>query len=308
MRLRALGAAVTLVLLAACGPGETSDPGPPDAAAPSSPTTSVTTPADLLPLRPGEERRTLTMPEPYTPSAPTGVGTDDYRCFLLDPHLTRNTWLTGTNVLPGNPDVVHHVILFRVPPESVDRAESVDREYDGEGWTCFGGTGIAGEFGDLDVDTAKDMLTEVRRLTEGPLAEYEAGLATHVGGPANARGQPQVIERHRVDRENRDRRAVLGTHVAERRAIRNRQMLQALAEELDELADDLLLAQHFRHREHEVCRRRAFAQVGAFALTTGSGDAEADFVAKDGRAPTSSRSRSSGWRGRLTECFAMAYC
>ena len=32
---------------------------------------------------------TLEMPAAYTPSAPTGVGTDDYRCFLLDPHLTR---------------------------------------------------------------------------------------------------------------------------------------------------------------------------------------------------------------------------
>ena len=57
---------------------------------------------------------TLRMPEAYTPSAPNGVGTDDYRCFLLDPHLTQDTFLTGTIVLPGNPDVVHHVILFRV--------------------------------------------------------------------------------------------------------------------------------------------------------------------------------------------------
>ncbi len=39
------------------------------------------------PLREGERRLTLEMPEPYTPSAPTGVGTDDYRCFLLDPKL-----------------------------------------------------------------------------------------------------------------------------------------------------------------------------------------------------------------------------
>ena len=82
------------------------------------------------------------MPEPYTPSAPTGYGTDDYRCFLLDPRLDEDAWLTGTNVLPGNPDVVHHVILFRVPPDQVAKAEQLDEETPGEGWTCFGGTGL----------------------------------------------------------------------------------------------------------------------------------------------------------------------
>ncbi len=103
-----------------------------------------------LPLRAGEHRMTLTMPEPYTPSAPTGVGTDDYRCFLLDPGLDRDVWLTGSNVLPGDPQVVHHVILFRIPRDKVAEAESLDRGAPGEGWTCFGGTGIAGDFSNID--------------------------------------------------------------------------------------------------------------------------------------------------------------
>jgi hypothetical protein len=94
------------------------------------------------PLRAGERRVTLRMPEPYEPSAPTGVGTDDYRCFLLDPALDHDAYLTGTNVLPGNPDVVHHVILFRVPPDQVASAESMDAATSGQGWTCFGGTGL----------------------------------------------------------------------------------------------------------------------------------------------------------------------
>lgn len=107
-------------------------------------------PAKLLPLRRGEERLTLTMPQPYTPSAPTGVGTDDYRCFLLDPRLARDSYLTGTNVVPGNPDVVHHVILFRVTPDQVAAAERLDAETDDQGWTCFGGTGLPGDFADVD--------------------------------------------------------------------------------------------------------------------------------------------------------------
>ena len=99
-------------------------------------------PAKSKPLRAGETRATIAMPGTYTPSAPYGTGTDDYRCFLLDPELDKPAWLTGTQVLPGNPDVVHHVILFRVPPEQVAAAEAKDASEEGEGWTCFGGTGL----------------------------------------------------------------------------------------------------------------------------------------------------------------------
>jgi len=104
----------------------------------------------LLPLRHGEQRMTLTMPESYTPSAPYGTGTDDYRCFLLDPQVLQDVWLTGSNVLPGNPNVVHHVILFKIPASSVAEAEAKDAGTPDPGWTCFGGTGLSGEFGDLE--------------------------------------------------------------------------------------------------------------------------------------------------------------
>ena len=101
------------------------------------------------PLRDGERRLTLSMQEPYTPSAPTGVGSDDYRCFLLDPGLARDAFITGTTVLPGNREAVHHVILFRVPPADVAAAEEADAGSDGPGWTCFGGSGVGG-FTDVD--------------------------------------------------------------------------------------------------------------------------------------------------------------
>jgi hypothetical protein len=99
------------------------------------------------PLRPGEKRMTLSMPAAYTPSAPNGTGTDDYRCFLLDPHLAKDAYLTGTFVQPGNADVVHHVILFSVPPDMVADAEALDAGVDGEGWTCFGGSGLRDDDG-----------------------------------------------------------------------------------------------------------------------------------------------------------------
>ena len=99
------------------------------------------------PLRPGEKRLTVEMPEAYTPSAPTGVGTDDYRCFLLDPGLDEDAYLTGTDVRPGTPSVVHHVILFQVPADQVEAAEQKDASYEGQGWTCFGGTGLGANQG-----------------------------------------------------------------------------------------------------------------------------------------------------------------
>jgi hypothetical protein len=89
------------------------------------------------------------MPSAYTPSAPTGVGTDDYRCFLLDPKVAKDSFITGFNVLPGSPDVVHHVILFRVPPDLVAQAQQQDARTPGEGWTCFGTSGL-GNDGSID--------------------------------------------------------------------------------------------------------------------------------------------------------------
>ncbi len=101
-------------------------------------------------LRAGERFERLRMPSAYTPSAPYGEGTDDYRCFVLDPDLQRDAWITGIDVEPGAADVVHHVILFRVPPEQVGAAEAKDAADGGEGWTCFSGTGLEGGVGDLD--------------------------------------------------------------------------------------------------------------------------------------------------------------
>ncbi|MEZ5193749.1 MAG: hypothetical protein R2734_15460 [Nocardioides sp.] len=94
------------------------------------------------PLRAGERRLELTIPTSYTPRAPYGAGTDDYHCFLLDPQLTQDVFLTGTFVRPDNTDVVHHVILFQVPPEDVARAQELDARSATEGWTCFGDSGL----------------------------------------------------------------------------------------------------------------------------------------------------------------------
>jgi len=93
-------------------------------------------------LRKGERTDLLRIPGgPYQPAAPEG-GLDDYRCFLLDPGLTEDVFVTGSDVLPGNPAVVHHAILFAVSPDGVAAAEAHDAATPGQGWTCFGGAAL----------------------------------------------------------------------------------------------------------------------------------------------------------------------
>jgi len=147
--------AVLALLLAGCGNGGT-DGGSADPAPQATPTHShhsdpaQAAPVKNKPLRPGEHRVNVRMPQDYTPSAPTGTGTDDYRCFLLDPKVANDQFITGFNVLPGNPDVVHHVILFRVPADLVKEAEQKDAETPGQGWTCFGSSGLRSSGQEID--------------------------------------------------------------------------------------------------------------------------------------------------------------
>jgi Copper type II ascorbate-dependent monooxygenase, C-terminal domain len=98
-------------------------------------------------VRTGEKLLDLRMQAPYTPSAPKGV-TDDYRCFLVDPRQTGNSFVTSARIEPGQPKIVHHVILFRVGADQVPSAKRLDAESAGPGWSCFGGTGLpAGDSG-----------------------------------------------------------------------------------------------------------------------------------------------------------------
>ncbi len=151
--------ALLTLLLAACGTSsghdghEAADSAPKADSATESPHdghSAQAAPIRHKPLRAGERRVTVRMPESYTPSAPTGVGTDDYRCFLLDPELADDQFITGFNVLPGNPDVVHHVILFRVPADLVSEAEQMDDSTKGQGWTCFGNSGLRSSGEEID--------------------------------------------------------------------------------------------------------------------------------------------------------------
>jgi hypothetical protein len=83
---------------------------------------------------------TLDPGESYTPNAELS---DDYHCFVVDPGLTANTYLVAWDVVPGDPRIVHHAIVYSPDTdEEAALAESLDAAEPGLGYTCFGSAGV----------------------------------------------------------------------------------------------------------------------------------------------------------------------
>jgi hypothetical protein len=72
----------------------------------------------------------------YTPQAAVGA-TDDYHCSLVNPHITKNSYVISSQFHPGSPEV-HHAVLSLVPPSMTAQAVAANAATGGKGWTCFG--------------------------------------------------------------------------------------------------------------------------------------------------------------------------
>lgn len=104
---------------------------------------------------------------------PTTPGNDDYHCFIADPQLTAPRDVIASMVRPGNPKIVHHVILFEVKQSSVALARKLDDDEPGPGYTCFAGPG----FVNLDVRWVASWAPggEGGRLPEGTGLRLDPG-------------------------------------------------------------------------------------------------------------------------------------
>lgn len=102
--------------------------------------TSRPTPS-AAPLREGERFIDLRLPVSYTPQTQTS-GTDDYRCFVLDPGLTTDALVAGIDITPDNVAMVHHVIVYKVLPDQVEVAQALQAAQPDPGYSCFGGSGL----------------------------------------------------------------------------------------------------------------------------------------------------------------------
>jgi mono/diheme cytochrome c family protein len=114
----------------------------------------------------GQPRDDLQIPEPPRLTGATPIRTpefipepqggmqaeyDEYRCFMIEPQLERDMFITGYEVVPGNPAIVHHLLAMVIDPDLEVAPGKTNRDfltaYDDEspdrlGWPCFG---IAGE-------------------------------------------------------------------------------------------------------------------------------------------------------------------
>jgi mono/diheme cytochrome c family protein len=93
---------------------------------------------------------TLAPAKPYLPEARVG-GLDDYHCFVLEPHLKQNVFVTSALVRPQQTSIVHHVILFEAAGANATDARRRNRSSGGNGWTCFGGPGLSETHPDASV-------------------------------------------------------------------------------------------------------------------------------------------------------------
>ena len=95
------------------------------------------------------------MPEAYTGSLSVP---NDYRCFVLDPHLTKPMYLTGYEVTPGVRTEIHHSQVFHQNAEQAARSRARSGQDGKPGWSCYsspegvsarrgGGGGFSGQSG-----------------------------------------------------------------------------------------------------------------------------------------------------------------
>jgi hypothetical protein len=75
------------------------------------------------------------MADAYTPTPPEG-DVNDLHCFVMDPELDEDAVLTGYDLHPGEPAVVHHALLYAASAAELD---ALDAEDPSLGYACGGG-------------------------------------------------------------------------------------------------------------------------------------------------------------------------
>jgi len=91
------------------------------------------TPTGLIPMEPERIERYAV---PYLPSADHP---DDYRCLPLDIEFSEDMFIKGTHILPDQTSIVHHVLVYVIPPAYAQEMLDHDAESETPGYACFGG-------------------------------------------------------------------------------------------------------------------------------------------------------------------------
>jgi hypothetical protein len=102
---------------------------------------------------PSEAPIAPTLPTIDTPNATLDMGVtfspvaepnDQYRCFVVNAPSAADTNITAYEVVPGEPKVVHHVIVYSLEDaEAEAEAEALDLADPADGYPCYGGSKIS---------------------------------------------------------------------------------------------------------------------------------------------------------------------
>ncbi len=77
----------------------------------------------------------MRMPQAYAGSLSVP---NDYRCFVLDPHFTKPTFVTGYQVTPDKRAEIHHVQIFHIDSTQVAAAAKISGTDGKAGFSCYG--------------------------------------------------------------------------------------------------------------------------------------------------------------------------
>jgi polyisoprenoid-binding protein YceI len=83
----------------------------------------------------------LLIPAPYTGRADEE---NDYRCFVLDPKITKPTFLTGYGFIADQVQELHHAQVFLISADQKQNALRRSGRDGRPGWRCFGGVNVRG--------------------------------------------------------------------------------------------------------------------------------------------------------------------
>lgn len=103
----------------------------------------------------------LRMPVAYTPNP--GLGSvDDYRCFIVDPGNKETVYMSDLEVVPGDPRVVHHAMLF-VPNGIIGEGVALAKDLlsPGPGYACDGSAGTPSNILSIWAPGGMDMLETI---------------------------------------------------------------------------------------------------------------------------------------------------
>jgi polyisoprenoid-binding protein YceI len=100
------------------------------------------------PIRPNKKVAEQTPRQDQRLFVPTYTGSlgksNDYRCFVLQPKITKTSYLTGYQFLPDQIPELHHAQVFHISPEQVQEAKQISGKDGKPGWQCYGTANLRG--------------------------------------------------------------------------------------------------------------------------------------------------------------------